>query len=735
MYSLDSLNEIQKKVAQDTEGAIMVTAGAGSGKTRLLTHRICYLIEDMGVSPYNILAITFTNKATNEMRERIDSMIDFADGVTIRTFHSLCALILRENIEKLGSFTRYFTVYDDADQEKVLKKVMEELKIDLESVKCDIACQISNAKNLGLGPNEYHLMYKDTLHIKEICDIYAAYQEELKNCNALDFDDLLLKTMELLLNNDEVCSYYQDKFKYILVDEFQDTNVVQYDLVRVLSAKWGNVFVVGDEDQCIYSWRGANITNIQNFLKDYADARLYKLEQNYRSTKNILNVANRLIKYNVERLDKTLFTENEEGSNINYFEAESESEEAEYVAKCIAKLYSIGVQYKDIGVLMRISAISRHFEEKLLNYNIPYVTSGIFKFFDRLEIKNILAYLKLLINPKDNVSLTRIINFPKRGIGDATVDKIQEIATNHKTHMLDVIENFRTFDDMPANIKSKIMDFSDLMVDLKANYDNMGLTEIVEYVIDKIEIKGLYNTKSEEDIDRTMNIDQLIQSVMTYEKNNEDVSLVDYIEGVSLASSTDNDEKDEDSVNLFTVHASKGLEFDYVFIVGAEEGIFPLSRAIDSPSEMEEERRLMYVAVTRAKKKLTITRARSRFLYGSRNSTMESRFMKEAGLSRELLRKQQEEKVKESRASVDTLGIMQSIRSSLNTTVSLDKKESKEDEFTVGAKVIHSKLGIGTITDTETVGTSSYVTVDFGKPTGIKKLATKFAPIKIYKGN
>ncbi|MBO7219398.1 MAG: UvrD-helicase domain-containing protein, partial [Clostridia bacterium] len=439
MYSLDSLNEIQKKVAMDTEGAIMVTAGAGSGKTRLLTHRICYLIEEKGVSPYNILAITFTNKATNEMRERIDSMIAFADGITIRTFHSLCALILRENIEKLGSFTRYFTVYDDADQEKVLKKVMADLKIEADSMKCDVTSHISNAKNLGLGPNEYRLKYKDTLHIKEICDIYNAYQEELKNCNALDFDDLLVKTLELLLNSEEVCSYYQNKFKYILVDEFQDTNVVQYNLVRILSAKWGNVFVVGDEDQCIYSWRGANITNIQNFLKDYTDARLYKLEQNYRSTKNILNVANRLIKFNVERIEKTLFTENEEGSNINYFEAEGEGEEAEYVAKCIAKLYSMGVPYKEMGILMRISALSRHFEEKLLNYNIPYVTSGIFKFFDRLEIKNILAYLKLLINPKDNVSLTRIINFPKRGIGDATVEKIQEIASNHNTHMLDVI--------------------------------------------------------------------------------------------------------------------------------------------------------------------------------------------------------------------------------------------------------------------------------------------------------
>jgi DNA helicase-2/ATP-dependent DNA helicase PcrA len=359
MYSLDSLNEIQKKVAMDTEGAIMVTAGAGSGKTRLLTHRICYLIEEKGVSPYNILAITFTNKATNEMRERIDSMIAFADGITIRTFHSLCALILRENIEKLGSFTRYFTVYDDADQEKVLKKVMADLKIEADSMKCDVTSHISNAKNLGLGPNEYRLKYKDTLHIKEICDIYSAYQEELKNCNALDFDDLLVKTLELLLNSEEVCSYYQNKFKYILVDEFQDTNVVQYNLVRILSAKWGNVFVVGDEDQCIYSWRGANITNIQNFLKDYTDARLYKLEQNYRSTKNILNVANRLIKFNVERIEKTLFTENEEGSNINYFEAEGEGEEAEYVAKCIAKLLLIGTKPNEIGVLMRISSLSK----------------------------------------------------------------------------------------------------------------------------------------------------------------------------------------------------------------------------------------------------------------------------------------------------------------------------------------------------------------------------------------
>ncbi len=783
MYLLDSLNEQQRLIAMDTEGAKLVTAGAGSGKTRLLTHRICYLISEKNINPANILAITFTNKATNEMKERISQMIPNSGGITIKTFHALCASILRENIYKIEGFDRYFSVYDSSDQDKLLKKVIKEMNVD-EDIAKYCGYHISKAKNQGLTPTEYLKDSKYEPNIDKICAVYTEYQNQLRASNALDFDDLLLKTLELFHHSPETLQFYQNKYKYIHVDEFQDTNLVQYKIVRLLAEKWKNIFVVGDEDQCIYCWRGANIENIKNFTKDY-DCKIYKLEQNYRSTKAIIKSANKLIKNNFARIDKTLFTENEDGEDITFNEAYDENEEAEYVARQIYNLKSRGVALSEIGVLMRVSALSRLIEEKLLNYNLPYKVSGIFKFFERLEIKNTIAYLSMIVNPKDAMNVTRIINYPKRGIGQATIDKLVNEAREKNMPLLDLIENFRD-SDLPGSIKAKIAEFGDLITDLKKAYQEKGLVDFVEYVIDTVGIKDMYNTSAEDDIDRRLNIDQLIQSVKSYEHLNPDANLVDYLEGITLQNSIEEEDDGTDNVSISTVHASKGLEFDYVFIIGAEEGKFPLSRAMDDNDELEEERRLMYVAITRARKKLYVTRAKSRFLYGKRENQMPSRFLKEMGMQvaqkpqyREYNYNEDSEysgysskfgsngynnyssgyrsnmgnfdnnySSKSSQTSYNSydtyskaqssfgnfkktdMATLQNLQSINNTKISEQKK--KLDDYKVGVQVLHTKFGVGTIVKTEDAGGNNYVSVDFGT-LGVKTLSLNFAPLQILK--
>lgn len=780
MFSLDTLNEQQKKIALDTEGAKLVTAGAGSGKTRLLTHRICHLIENVGVNPSNILAITFTNKATNEMKERISSMVPHSDGIIIKTLHSFCAWILRNNIDALDGFDSHFSVFDSSDQDKLLKKVIKELNID-EDIAKNCKYHISKAKNDGMNPTEYMSVNRFQPNIEEICRVYREYQRQLKENNTLDFDDLLLKTLELFNSKPGVLEYYQEKFHYIHVDEFQDTNLVQYKIVKLISAKYKNVFVVGDEDQCIYCWRGANIENINNFIKDFKPT-VYKLEQNYRSTKAIIKVANTLIKNNCQRLEKTLFTNNEDGEEVTYYEGYDEVEEVEYVARAIYNLSCKGVELNNIGVLMRVSALSRLIEEKLLNYNIPYKVSGIFKFFERLEIKNVLAYLTMIVNPRNNASIERIINYPKRGIGQATIDKLMSLSEESHIPMVDLVENYREL-DISTTIKSKIAEFGDLITDLKEKYETMGVAEFVEYVVEKSGIKGLYNTDSEEDVDRKMNIDQLLQSVKSYEHLNEDANLTDYLESVTLQNSLDEEDDDQPSVSISTVHASKGLEFDYVFIIGLEEGRFPLSRAMDSMDEMEEERRLMYVAVTRARKKLYLTRAKSRFMYGSRDRQAPSRFIKEMGLGKIEEPKRNFEKSygydeysdfgniyskysSYGRSSGYSSGYTQSTTysSKSNTYSTYDEYASKlnnyatkgagngtealgklqglmsnklntqkknTDGYKVGVQVLHTKFGVGTIVKVDG-GDNNYVSVDFGK-LGVKTLSLNFAPLQILK--
>lgn len=739
MLNLNTLNETQKTIALDIDGAILVTAGAGSGKTRLLTNRIYYLIYKKNISPNNILAITFTNKATNEMKDRIRTMLNGDDNVWISTFHSLCVKILRNDIYNLEGYTRYFSIYDEADKDKIIKNILKEKNIFETELNKKIATSISHAKNQGLTPKEYfeeNIIDKDA---EVIFEIYSQYEKALKKNNSLDFDDLLIKTHELLITAPEVLEYYRNKFKYILVDEFQDTNLVQYKLIKLFAEKHKNIFVVGDEDQCIYCWRGANIDNIKNFIKDF-NCKIYKLEQNYRSTKNIIDRANILIRNNTSRIDKILFTENESGEEIVFYSAYNENEEAEYIANKIYNLLQIGVNPKEIAVLMRVSALSRLIEEKLLNYNIPYKVSGLFKFFDRAEIKNILAYLRLVINPKDSESLKRIINFPKRNIGVSSIEKLQEISDKTELDLIDVILNYKSF-EIPNALKLKLSGFSKLINKLKENYENLPLSEFVKFVVEEAKIKNAYNSKSDEDTDRLMNIDQLIQSVYSFEMNNLGKGLIDYLESVTLQNEIEELDSSVFKISVSTIHAAKGLEFDNIFVMGAEEGRIPLNRALEQPEELEEERRLMYVAITRAKKRLIITRAKTRFLYGKTEKTFESRFVKEMGLIKDEYSKNMgrlaEHNFPISRNTTDksiqnTNSFNKSnfdIKQELNRISDFAnkvKQKALQKEFQVGTEVNHLRFGAGKIIKRE----ENFVSVDFGK-LGVKSLSLDFAPLQI----
>lgn len=763
LFSINNLNEHQLKIAKDTYGPILVTAGAGSGKTRLLTHRICNMIENENINPFNILAITFTNKATNEMKERLVSMLPESSGVWVSTFHSMCVRILRNDIENLG-YSRNFSIYDESDKEKVIKQLLKQLNLEDNDLKGKVSWHISNAKNLGLNPIEYlnEIKYEPKKDVIYKC--YDLYEKEMKKNNSLDFDDLLMKTLELFYQFPNVLESYQNRFKFILVDEFQDTNVVQYKIVKLLADKFKNVFVVGDEDQCIYSWRGANIENINNFIKDY-NCKVYKLEQNYRSTKTIIDYANKLIKNNNERLEKTLFSENEQGEDVVYYNGYDDNEEADFVARNISTLIKNGVNPKEIGVLMRVSAMSRLIEEKLLNYNAPFTVSGLFKFFERMEIKNVLAYLKIVLNPKDSANILRIINFPKRGIGSSTIEKLQNIASVENLSLYDVVLNYRNFDISNA-IKTKIGEFAKVLEDIKNLYETLPLGEFVKELINVVGIKEEYSSRSEEDYDRLLNIDQLVQSVVTFEKQNPDKSLLDYIESITLQSDLQDEDDDKDAVSVSTVHASKGLEFDYVFIIGVEEGKFPLSRAIEE-NDLEEERRLMYVAITRARKKLYITRAKRRFMYGSYADTIDSRFSKEMGLV-----KNEFERSLGRFADSDfgysnynrgynqySSGYNASSKANTNyeivnynkSTYETKKQDfnnliskgfgdvsfssglkNKQDfsDYKVGVKVSHTKFGQGIITKIENLSGNAYVYVNFDS-VGMKSLCLQFAPLKI----
>ncbi len=628
-HILDKLNPEQIKPVLDTEGAVLVLAGAGSGKTRVLTSRIAYLVEEKGVYPSSILAITFTNKAANEMKERLSRMVDGAEKMWICTIHSMCVRILRQYAERIG-YNKNFSIYSETERNNVVKKSFAECGFEDEKLLKNTKFHIANAKMLGLSPEDYEKRSADVKNIREICRVYAAYQAHLKAYNALDFDDLLTQTLRLLETDKDALEYLSGKFRYIHVDEFQDTNGVQYEIVRLLSSVHGNLFCVGDDDQSIYGWRGAKIENILGFEKDFKGAKVYKLEQNYRSTQNILKLANAVIKNNGRRKEKELWTENGEGAKADYFQAETESEEALYVARAISDLMrSDGYGFSDFAVLMRINALTRSFEQEFSKYNIPFKVFGGFRFYERKEIKDLLAYLRIINNPFDSEAVSRVINVPKRGIGAKTVETLEEHAARTGLSVYDAVLEV---DELPltAGSKQKVKAFGNLLKNLvvKGMEENAG--ELVRDVINDSGILAMYADDSDESINKKANIDEFVNSVDEFCKLNKGATLADFLNQVTLSSDTD--EMDESEyVTLATIHSVKGLEFKTVFVVGMEENIMPVSRAANSDDDLEEERRLMYVAITRAREHLYLTRSGSRYLYGKREMTMPSRFIGELG--------------------------------------------------------------------------------------------------------
>lgn len=624
---LEKLNPEQIKPVLDTEGAVLVLAGAGSGKTRVLTSRIAYLVEEKGVYPSSILAITFTNKAAGEMKERLARMVDGAEKMWICTIHSMCVRILRQYAERIG-YNKNFSIYSETERANVIKRSFAECGLEDEKLLKNVKFHIGNAKMLGLSPEEYADKNRDVKNIGEIARVYSAYCAHLKAYNALDFDDLLTETLHLLEKDRDALEYLSGRFRYIHVDEFQDTNRVQYEIVRLLSAVHGNLFCVGDDDQSIYGWRGAKIENILEFEKDFRGAKVYKLEQNYRSTKNILKLANTVIKHNGRRKDKELWTENGEGAEADYFQAETETDEALYVARKISDLMRTeGYDFSDFAVLMRINALTRSFEQEFSKYNIPFKVFGGFRFYERREIKDLLAYLRIVNNPFDSEAVARVINVPKRGIGAKTVETLEEYAQKTGLSVYDAVLNA---DELPlaAGSRQKVRTFGALLKNLVIKGAEEGADELIRDVINDSGILSMYADDSDESINKKANIDEFVNSVDEFCKLNKGATLADFLNQVTLSSDTD--EMDESEyVTLATIHSVKGLEFKAVFVVGMEENVMPVSRASDDEGELEEERRLMYVAITRAREKLFLTRSKSRYLYGRREMTLQSRFIGE----------------------------------------------------------------------------------------------------------
>lgn len=743
---INTLNDEQRAPVLQTEGAVLVTAGAGSGKTRVLTHRIAYLIQN-GVHPYNILAITFTNKAASEMKERVERITYDCQDMWVCTFHSMCVRILRQFADKLG-YTKSFSIYGEQEKESIIKQILASQNLD-EELKKTMAYHISNAKNQNLSPAQYAQAFAYLHEIESIVKVYAMYQEELKKNNAFDFDDLLIKTLELLQTNAEAREKYQERFHYIHIDEFQDTNRVQYEIAKILCQKYGNIMVVGDEDQCIYGWRGANIQNIFDFKEDFRDVKVYKLEQNYRCTKNIIDVANRVIKNNAQRLDKVLYTQNPTGEPIELFVGYNDVQEAGFVARRIGELIKQGFNYKDIAVLMRYNAMSRSIEEGLLHANIPYKVLGGMKFYERAEIKNVLAYLKLIVNNLDNESLLRIINFPKRSIGSASINQLRALADAQN---MSIFNYLKTFGDMlPTSLKNKVLPFRDLMIDLIDKQNMMPLLDFVKEVILRARIKEAYLEKdTAEDESRIANIDSLLASVDNYAKIYPEDSLSEYLQAITLLSDADERDESQDSVVIATVHAVKGLEFRAVFVVGLEDENFPILRE-NSENDIEEERRLFYVAVTRAKERLFLSRCDSRFKYGSVRRFMPSRFLDELrgmgnikfvsfNLGYNLDRQPSlgSNNRYESHAIQDDAYTNYALNADANNTqsnigqnsFSFESLSKSSDGFVVGAQVEHPRFGIGTIIDTSKLQSMNVIIIDF-EDVGIKNLTFDVSPLTL----
>ena len=630
---LDELNEEQLKPVLDTEGAVLVLAGAGSGKTRVLTSRIAYILREGKATLSQILAITFTNKAAGEMKERLDRMLGGIEGDSkwICTIHSMCVKILRQFADKAGIQSN-FSIYSETERANVIKKAFNELDFDDDKLLKNAKYHIGNAKMLGLGPEAYGRKFRYERGMDDIVCIYEKYDEHLRSNNALDFDDLLLETRNLLKRDAEAREYFADKFKYILVDEFQDTNAVQYEIIKLLASNHGNIFAVGDDDQSIYGWRGAEIENILSFDKDFPYAKIYKLERNYRSTKSILNLANSIIKNNSNRRGKELWTKADSGDKPVYFQAEEEAGEALYTANVIANAVACGAKYSDFAVLMRINALTRSYEQEFTKDGVPYKVFGGFKFFERKEIKDILAYLRLIANPFDDEAAERIINVPRRGIGAKTIEIVNNCAKEDGLSFYFCGLKAEEL-PLPKATAAKLKDFFNQIKDFVKASMVTPVNVLVKEVITLFDIRSAYDDGTDDGDSKLANIEEYIASVDDYSRLNPTANLNDYLNEITLYSDTD-EMDDGNYVTLATIHAAKGLEFPTVFICGLEDGIMPSSRAEQDGRDTEEERRLMYVAITRAKNKLYLTRSKSRYLYGHRDLTRPSKFVNE--LSAEL---------------------------------------------------------------------------------------------------
>ncbi len=764
---LSKLNEEQIKPVTDTEGAVLVLAGAGSGKTRVLTSRIAYIISEGKAELSGILAITFTNKAAGEMKERLSAMLGEGDTRWICTIHSMCVKILRQFYDRAG-LKENFSIYSETERGNIIKKAFQELDFDDEKLLKSAKYHIGNAKMLGLDPDQYGRKYAFERDIDNVVLIYDRYNRHLKENNALDFDDLLLETLRLLRRDGETREYLSDKFRYIHVDEFQDTNGVQYEIIKLLASKHKNLFVVGDDDQSIYGWRGAEIRNILAFDKDFPQAKVYKLERNYRSTKSILSLANSIIKNNAARRGKTLWTEAEEDAKPVYFQADEEAGEALYTARIISDGVARGGKYSDYAVLMRINALTRSYEQEFTKYGIPYKVFGGFRFFERKEIKDILAYLRLISNPFDSEAAERIINVPKRGIGGKTVQVMYEYAQNTGLSLYDACLDCETL-SLSKGAKDKISDFANLIKGFIISSQDTPVNSLVREIISLSELRSAYDDGTDEGDGKLANIDEFIASVDDFVRLNPNATLDEYLNQITLYS--DLDEMDEsDYVTIATIHAVKGLEFPCVFVCGLEEGIMPSSRSENDLQGVEEERRLMYVAITRAEKNLYLTRSKSRYLYGRRGFTSPSKFINElsaelgiksgfggmaqayggrgyaggynsgyasggqksyGGYKSDFGGRQAYPSDDGYESDLPPAGFAQSssFKPSFGSSVSANKSAGGQ-KYSVGMRVFHAKFGAGMVVAIKNGGAVINVAFD-GK--GIKELSASLAPLKILK--
>ena len=741
MSIYDTLNPPQREAVAQTEGPVLILAGAGSGKTRVLTHRIAYLMDEKGVNPWNILAITFTNKAAQEMRERVDKLVGFgSESIWVSTFHSACVRILRRHIDNLGYDTN-FTIYDTDDQKSLMKDVCRKMNIDTKIYKeRSLLAQISHAKDELLTPDDMEMKAAGDYNMKKVASVYREYQAALRKNNALDFDDLIVKTVELFEKCGAVLEYYQERFKYIMVDEYQDTNTAQFKFISLLAQRYQNLCVVGDDDQSIYKFRGANIGNILGFEHVFPDARVIRLEQNYRSTRNILNAANQVIANNTERKAKTLWTENEEGSKVHFRQFLNAYEEAEYVAGEIGKLKRNGLgNYRDCAILYRTNAQSRIFEEKFIAANIPYKLVGGVNFYARKEIKDLLCYLKTINNARDDLAVQRIINVPKRGIGATTLGRVQDYADNMG---ISLYEALRVAEEVPSigRSLSKIDGFVTFIQMLKSKADVMTVEEILQEVIDSTGyVAELEAEDTEESRARIENIDELISKTVAYqeamEEQNQSATLSGFLEEVALVADIDTVDPDQDYVLLMTLHSAKGLEFPKVFMVGMEDGIFPSHMTISygDDGEMEEERRLCYVGITRAMKDLTLTCAQQRMIRGETQYNRVSRFVRE--IPRELVDlghtiQEKKPKVEELIPTPAKYSKMKEILQGRNYKPREFKvTKANSLDYEVGDTVRHIKFGVGIVKEIVEGGRDYEVTVEFDK-VGVKKMFASFAKLK-----